>query len=398
MTRRLLQTVAWILRLGVVAVLVAAIAGKVADPLATIRTLEGWSIMPPKAAGFLVPLLVGFESFLATSLLIRGGSALVQMLTLFAFVVFSSAVTSEVLTSKSVSCGCFGAVSRVIPDAYWATMVRNGLLIAMLVPGLVFALRKGSSVRRDLIEPVTAHQPDGRGVTERSGMTLIELLVSLAIVAVLIAIFVPTLGVIRSKAKETGVQADLRTLVQAASIYTGDHDGTMPAPAGGPGDDYFFFSQGWRLEWAMEHLSLPTSETRPLMRQTDDGQNSPILYASSVFSAPSFWDGETPRDITMLRSQKQASVVYPSNKAMFIAPLQAGGYQGITVAQQAPDPKPLKVGLTPLGFVDGRAGQFQPDELILPDRRGESPRPWSWYPLPIYGSHTAGGVRGRDVK
>jgi len=398
MRRRYLHIGSWLLRLGVVAVLVVAVAGKVADPFATIQTLDGWSLMPPKAAGFLVPLLVGFESFLATSLLIRGGSVLVQSLTVVTIVTFSGALTAEVLTSKSVSCGCFGAVSSVIPDSYWVTMARNGLLVAMLVPGFVFAFRRRDSVRRNADELRAVPQSVRGPVSARSGMTLIELLVSIAIVAVLIAIFVPTLAAIRSRAQETGVQADLRTLVQAASIYTGDHDGTMPAPAGGPGNDYFFFSQGWRLEWAMEHLSLPTSETRPLMRQTDDGQNSPILYASSVFSAPIFWDGVTPRDISMLRAQKQASVVYPSNKAMFIAPLQAGGYQGITIAQQAPNPKPLKEGLTPLGFVDGRAGQFQPDELILPDRRGESPRPWSWYPAPIYGSHTAGGVRGRDVK
>lgn len=397
MKHGMFKFMAWLLRLGVVAVLLVAIAGKVADPLATIRTLDAWSIMPPKVAGFLVPLLVGIESFLATSLVIRGASIAVQIIAVLTILTFSAAVTTEVITAKSVSCGCFGAVSRVIPDSYWATMARNGLLVAMLVPGLVHALRKYKANR--VSRKQDAPESDKIGtVPIRAGMTLVELLVSLAIIAVLIAIFLPTLAVIRSKAKETGVQADLRTLVQAATVYTGDHDGTMPAPAGGPGDDYFFFSAGWRVEWAMEHLSLSTSETRPLMRLTDDGQNSPMLYASSVFSAPSFWDGVTPRDISMLRAQKQASVVYPSNKAMFIAPLQAGGYQGITIVQQAPDPKPLKEGLAPFGFVDGRADQFQPDELITPDRRGESPRPWSWFPYPIFGSHTASGVRGRDVK
>jgi len=61
-----------------------------------------------------------------------------------------------------------------------------------------------------------------------SGFTLIELLVVISIVALLMAILLPTLQQVRKQAHAAGCQSNLRQWGLYYSMYTAESDGRMP--------------------------------------------------------------------------------------------------------------------------------------------------------------------------
>ncbi len=63
------------------------------------------------------------------------------------------------------------------------------------------------------------------GLTRRRGWTLMEILVVVAIVAILAGILVPTFGSVRGKARATSCAANLSQISMAARMYYQDHHG-----------------------------------------------------------------------------------------------------------------------------------------------------------------------------
>ena len=62
----------------------------------------------------------------------------------------------------------------------------------------------------------------------RIAFTLIEILISLAIVTILMAVLLPCLSAARARAKQTGCLANLNTLGEAMFMYSDDYDGHLP--------------------------------------------------------------------------------------------------------------------------------------------------------------------------
>ena len=71
----------------------------------------------------------------------------------------------------------------------------------------------------------------GYTMNKKSGFTLIELLVVISIIALLMAILMPSLQRAREQAKAVACQAKLKQWSLAISMYTGEHNG--------------YFHQGW---------------------------------------------------------------------------------------------------------------------------------------------------------
>jgi len=64
-----------------------------------------------------------------------------------------------------------------------------------------------------------------------SGFTLIELLTVIAIIGILAAILIPTIGAVREKAQRAVDANNLREIVKAAMIYAADNNDRLPDPA-----------------------------------------------------------------------------------------------------------------------------------------------------------------------
>lgn len=63
-----------------------------------------------------------------------------------------------------------------------------------------------------------------------SAFTLIELLTVIAIIGILAAIIIPTVGAVREKAQRSVDGNNLREIIKAATIYAGDNNDQLPNP------------------------------------------------------------------------------------------------------------------------------------------------------------------------
>lgn len=63
----------------------------------------------------------------------------------------------------------------------------------------------------------------------RGGFTLVELLVVVGIIAVLMMLLSPQIGLALAKSRETACRGNMSVILKAAAAYAGDHDGVLPS-------------------------------------------------------------------------------------------------------------------------------------------------------------------------
>jgi prepilin-type N-terminal cleavage/methylation domain-containing protein/prepilin-type processing-associated H-X9-DG protein len=88
----------------------------------------------------------------------------------------------------------------------------------------------------------------GAGLPAGAGFTLVELLVVVAILAVLAALLLPALAGAREKSRQGACVSNLRQIGLAARLYMDDHEGSL-----------FHHHEGWVLDDGTQVDSLPSS-------------------------------------------------------------------------------------------------------------------------------------------
>lgn len=88
------------------------------------------------------------------------------------------------------------------------------------------------------------------------GFTILELIVTVAIVALVVAITVPILGSVRGQGRQVRCISNSRECLQATMAYATDHDGQTPILAD-RSTDYTFENAGYQLAYFDQSLHWP---------------------------------------------------------------------------------------------------------------------------------------------
>jgi len=257
----------------------------------------------------------------------------------------------------------------------------------------------------------------------RRGVTLLEVLVAIAVIAVLLGITLPALRGARTAAGQVESVSNARTVASAMLAYAdafgrwpfayanqsapgaprpdGVRPGTIAFPTIPPGSfigtgDHWQHATLWPGLVALvapweEHLHAWLSPGRyddTIEEQTKDGQfigaEVSYLYSTSFIATPALWSGSATADQSLVAPTRPEDVASPANKVLVwdgdlaYRPERSQRFEGHWLAP------------TPMAFVDGHAAVHHPLDAA----------PGVANPLNNNSSvrlhNTPGGVLGRD--
>ena len=218
---------------------------------------------------------------------------------------------------------------------------------------------------------------------QRKGFTLIELLVVISIIAVLMAVLMPSLRAAREQARSISCVANVRSLTFAWIMYKDENnDSLVPASPGGSGS----YTPAEPRRWVQGRQPDFSDD---ILEQEEEGIRQGLLYdylkTVEVFRCPSdrrkistmatqrsfsiagpAYGGWNPNASPQTVSKKYSQIKSPATKYIFIAETDPRGENKgtwIMNAKRAPDgPKwidPFSIwhskNRTTLGWADGRA-------------------------------------------
>lgn len=227
----------------------------------------------------------------------------------------------------------------------------------------------------------------------RRGMTLIEVMVSLGLIAVLIAITVPALSGARIKASELQSLANARHVAADMQSYA-DQFGHWPysapgsAPPGYPTTPppnmltvlwwpsiYTSVSSHWDHSYLWpglvavvapweEHFQTwisPGAEPSTLFNDTGvpaSAVHTSYLYSNSFIASPRVWRGSSSADPTLIAPTRPSDVAHPANKTL------VWDWELPYLPQ-----RPMRINghfnrLTPMAFADGHGAVHNPLNAI----------------------------------
>jgi prepilin-type N-terminal cleavage/methylation domain-containing protein len=243
--------------------------------------------------------------------------------------------------------------------------------------------------------------------------TLVETIVVIAIIGLLVALVLPTLGPIKRKATLAGIASDLKNHVAIFTMYTMDYKGVYPYFTDPDATYtvvrhsditlellYYDAHSFWNFALADGYYDgqLASPSMFPADMNVRHGYGTSYVmtyyYSCNFIASPAFWNKKTRTGPEQWRPVRNAQVVYPSKKGLLIDESGAawGLDDGVIVPARGPP-----FGNT-VGFIDGSARFIAEDRLIKGYLQGDG----NWWgcfhhtPDPVL--HTIDGVRGRDVQ
>lgn len=237
----------------------------------------------------------------------------------------------------------------------------------------------------------------------RGAFSIVELLVSIGIIGVLVALIVPALWGARSVSEKSITLANLRQTHTTFEFYTQRYDEAYPwydgvsfiplAPPGEPGGsinpgyfDLAFYWPGFMFEVApwQEHfetwLGGGVSRNDPPWLHPDNSFRSvSFVYCRSFMAKPQLWREGAVEEDHLFRPVRQAEVQAPASKVLLF---------DLELSHLRAEPEPDR-DLRPMVFADGHAVEKRLSEATEPVA---PPNRTVRFPL----HDTPLGVRGRD--
>ncbi len=244
----------------------------------------------------------------------------------------------------------------------------------------------------------------------RSGFSLIETVLVIAIVALLIALLTPSLSRFRGKARDTVNLSNLRQHAAVMTQYSADHADIMPyvtrsdvefSILRSDGSDvvlpvrYFEASQMWFIALADGYYdgNARSPAFKPPGGTAPGALTNGYTYSCSFLALPEYWNGETrlPPPV-QFRPVTAAKIAFPSRKILLRT------NRGWLPAGQEDPTKRAGVALC-----DGSARDVTLDDVIPGFGNGEGigfAGPYGTLGhggIEQFGSHTRGGAAGFDL-
>ncbi len=242
-----------------------------------------------------------------------------------------------------------------------------------------------------------------RGNCNISGFTLIETLVSIGIIAVLVAILVPGVASVRNSAIDAASLANLRTHAQIVSVYAVDHNDRAPYFADPDATfsvvrahgrtivfEYFGSSEIWPYALVDQYYQFGLDDGMGIFARP--GPEVPVYqYSPTMITRPQFWNDRT-RSVGQLRAVRLSETRYPSAKAVFLEWDPQRGLPIWTMEHMHRNER------WAFALVDGSARRFDRAAMVRPYPRGEGTSHGARFNFGIVGMHTVDGILGRDVQ
>lgn len=244
----------------------------------------------------------------------------------------------------------------------------------------------------------SARIPRAKPGHARDAFTLLELLLVIAIIAILISMAIPALGDTRDRALELTNQSEIASHAKVMSIYLADNRDAYPAlvPVGATSSTYIvagqpytingYFGQVYAWPFGLAERYYDGQVTGDLFQRP---RREPWLvtdyrYSASFMADPAFWNYASRTGPEQWRGQHSHSVRYPSAKVLLADDRIMDG-----IATQE------TTGV--IALTDASARLIARDKLSAPFPPGEGEWPGSWS-TGRPGIHTIDGVFGRDIQ
>lgn len=370
----------------VMLVLVATALLKLSDLREFDHALSTWSLLPEMVRKLLVVLIPSAELAIGLVYLTnihRRGAAIAAAI----FLIGAAGVyAAHLLAGQRPNCGCAGVLQEYAwaRTEGWSLLARNGGLAMCCLPAIL--RRRGAP--KASTPACVAPRPNA--------FTLIEILVVIAVTAVIVAIALPSMARIRESGKRTKTTSYLRSHAANVSVYSAQYKDLFPYYANPTGVfewnnpqcphpvqlTYFFAAYYW-------HASMPdlyqgtTIQTLSPPGSRPQFCSSWFMFSSSLRARPEFWNETTRTGPEQWLPVRTDEVLYPAAKVMF----KNGA---VTEDQQAE-------GIDFIAACDGHAAVIKSKDLRSGYFNGEGSWTGSWFIRDEPGMHTIDGARGRDI-